>query len=182
MADEENLGSRLRKARDRMGKSQNEICELAGIPKVQTLSSYERGVNSPPLDALKRLSEIYEVSTDYLLFGEEYAARTAKNDKYYLSQLVYAADKLHLPVRPLNDKQDMPWDNRPCSIVLGDQIPLDSEASSIVGSFIDKWIRLRNAKASGAIDWDDYDSIIAKRLDEVPDDIEFLSSIGELPF
>lgn len=175
MADKE-LGARLKEARVRKNKSQAEVCELAEIPKVQTLSAYERGVNSPPLETLKKLSEIYDVSADYLLFGREYASKTEYGDKYYLSQLVYAVDKLDLMVCAIADEQSLPWEPK-YKILIDEKISSDDKTR--LSAFIGKWVRLRNARESGAIDWDDYDSIIAKRLEEVPDDISFSNP---LPF
>ena len=50
------FGARLKKAREDAGKKQVEVCNIIGIPKVQTLSAYERGVNFPPIETLKKLA------------------------------------------------------------------------------------------------------------------------------
>lgn len=180
MADKE-MGIRLKEARTRKKKSQAEVCELADIPKVQTLSAYERGINSPPLETLKKLSVIYDVSADFLLFGREYTSKTAQNDKYCLSQLVYAVDTLQLPISMIDDEQSNSWGlmSRSYKIVIGGGTLHDGKQLSV---FMDKWVRLRNARESGAIDWEDYDSIIAKRLEEVPDDISLSDIFEPLPF
>lgn len=93
MADEikkKAVGDRLKGARKKAGLSQAQVCEKAKIPKVQTLSSYETGQNTIPLERLMTLSEIYSVSTDYLLFGKE-LKRT-----YTLSDFAQMLDDMNL--------------------------------------------------------------------------------------
>ncbi|MCY9411989.1 helix-turn-helix domain-containing protein, partial [Bacillus haynesii] len=50
--------------------SQEKAAEKVGITK-SVLSNYERDYRDPDTKTLKRLSDIYEVSTDYLLGKEE---------------------------------------------------------------------------------------------------------------
>ena len=181
MADKE-LGARLKEARTRINKSQAEVCDLLDIPKVQTLSAYERGVNSPPIETLKRLADLYDVSADYLLFGRAYTAPITKNDKYYMTKLVEAGDKLQCPITMVEDDTTMPWETPVYCIQIGGLISCDQMSRNAVQLFLDKWAQLRRARSSGAIDWDDYNSIITKRLEEIPDDIEFLASFAKFPF
>lgn len=60
------LGSRLKELREEKGMTQKDIAELLGISDVG-LGNYERGVRNPDPDTLKRLSEIFNCSVDYLL-------------------------------------------------------------------------------------------------------------------
>jgi transcriptional regulator with XRE-family HTH domain len=64
------LGRRLRLARKDKGYSQVYVSEVTGINN-KTLSSYERDYSKPDIDTLARLSELYEVSLDYLITGKE---------------------------------------------------------------------------------------------------------------
>lgn len=59
------LSKRLRSARERKGLKQIQVYERTGIHN-KTLSGYENGVSEPDTDTLKKLSEIYEVSIDWL--------------------------------------------------------------------------------------------------------------------
>lgn len=60
------LGSRLRKARERKGWSQTFVCQKLGISN-STLSGYERDYREPDADMISTFAELYEVTTDYLL-------------------------------------------------------------------------------------------------------------------
>ncbi|MFT0802991.1 helix-turn-helix transcriptional regulator [Bacillus swezeyi] len=64
------LGERLKIARENKKWSQEKAAEKVGITK-SVLSNYERDYRDPDTKTLKRLSDIYEVSTDYLLGKEE---------------------------------------------------------------------------------------------------------------
>jgi transcriptional regulator with XRE-family HTH domain len=64
------LGRRLRMARKNKGYSQVYVCEATGINN-KTISSYERDNSRPDIDTLAKLSELYEVSLDYLVTGKE---------------------------------------------------------------------------------------------------------------
>ncbi|MEM5012118.1 helix-turn-helix transcriptional regulator [Niallia taxi] len=60
------LGERLKKARERKGLSQIEVFRRTHINN-KTLSRYEKDGTEPDTETLKVLSDLYEVSTDYLL-------------------------------------------------------------------------------------------------------------------
>lgn len=55
-----------------------------------TLSSYERGINEPPIDTLLNLSKIYKVSIDYLISGQEFKI-SFKNEEIesFLKYLIF---------------------------------------------------------------------------------------------
>ena len=60
------FGIRLRIARHLKDISQAELSSELGIAQI-TLSRYENGIFDPPLYTVKRLAELLNVSTDYLL-------------------------------------------------------------------------------------------------------------------
>jgi len=60
------VSERLRQARSRVGMKQAEAARLLGVT-ASVLARYESGLNDPPSTNLRRLAEIYDVSTDYLL-------------------------------------------------------------------------------------------------------------------
>ncbi len=60
------LGYRLRLARERQGLTQTRVMELTGINN-KTLSGYENGVSEPDLRTLAVLLKLYRLSADQLL-------------------------------------------------------------------------------------------------------------------
>lgn len=60
------IGERITKARRYLGMNQKELCEKVQINEA-TLSRYENGIREPKACVLSKLSEVLEVSTDYLL-------------------------------------------------------------------------------------------------------------------
>lgn len=56
----------LKKIRKNMNLTQDEVAEMLGIPK-PTYSHYETGRNEPSLSILKKIADILNCSTDYLL-------------------------------------------------------------------------------------------------------------------
>ena len=149
------LGSRLKQAREQSGMKQSEVCESAGIPKVQTLSAYERGVNSPPLETLKNLARLFGVSTDWLLFGECCAPMKEKTPHEYVAQLVYAADHL---------KMSFQHEYLPGSFDHIVTLNLFSSPYKEMDSFVEKWERLRELLDKKIIEQHEYDELMKQRL------------------
>ncbi len=65
-----NLGYRLKKARNEKRLTQMEVAKIIGISH-GTLSGYEREYRDPDTETLSKLSNLYDVSLDWLLTGEE---------------------------------------------------------------------------------------------------------------
>lgn len=63
------LGVRIASMRKRAGFSQAELAKRLGI-SASAMGMYEQGRREPPLDIVVSLSELLEVSTDYLLTGK----------------------------------------------------------------------------------------------------------------
>lgn len=57
---------RIKELREQSGHTQSEIASLLNMPLV-TYRSYETGFREPNLDVLVQLSEMYNVSIDYIL-------------------------------------------------------------------------------------------------------------------
>lgn len=60
------LGKRLRYAREGKRLSQVDVFKKTGINN-KTLSRYENDGTEPDADSLRRLAELYEVSTDWII-------------------------------------------------------------------------------------------------------------------
>lgn len=64
------LSERLQKLRKKSGDSQEQLAEKLGVSR-QAVSKWENGQGSPDLDNIIKISENYDVSTDYLLKGTQ---------------------------------------------------------------------------------------------------------------
>lgn len=60
------FGKRLKLLRDKTGKSQEDIAKAIGISRAR-YSHYENNHVEPDMSLIRQLSELYNVSTDYLL-------------------------------------------------------------------------------------------------------------------
>ncbi|MEC1900706.1 helix-turn-helix domain-containing protein [Bacillus atrophaeus] len=71
------LGKRLKAARKKCGLSQIQVAEKLNISN-QVISNYERDFRDPDTKTLKQLSDLYNVSTDYLV-GRQTTENTNDN-------------------------------------------------------------------------------------------------------
>ena len=75
------LGQRLKWARKKSGYSNQDVpAEKIGLTG-KTLSNYERDYRSPDPETLKKLAELYDVSTDFLVGKEEKDKPKSKLDQ-----------------------------------------------------------------------------------------------------
>lgn len=65
-----NLNERLQDMRKKAGYSQEQLAELLGISR-QAVSKWESGQGNPDIDNIIKLTKVYQVSADYILFGLE---------------------------------------------------------------------------------------------------------------
>lgn len=68
------LGEKLKSLREKSGKTQQEIANLLCLNRV-TYTQYENNKRIPPLESLKKLAEIYNVTIDELT-GREVTVKT----------------------------------------------------------------------------------------------------------
>lgn len=60
------FGKHLQDTRQKAGYSQSQVHKLLGISK-GSMSAYERNINAPSIENVKRLAKLYKVSVDYLV-------------------------------------------------------------------------------------------------------------------
>jgi len=60
------LADFLKAKRVAAGLSQRDVADKLGYSTPQFVSNWERGVSHPPINALKKLGELYKVSSDDL--------------------------------------------------------------------------------------------------------------------
>lgn len=66
MKENKLLADFLRDKRIESGHSQMDIAKKLGYTSAQFVSNWERGLSSPPIHTLRRLSELYSVPPDML--------------------------------------------------------------------------------------------------------------------
>lgn len=94
-----NLGSRLKKAREKKRLTQQEVAEKLGVSN-GAISGYERNYRDPDTEMLKRLANLYDVTVDYLtgnVIKEEQATYKTDEDKLYQKAKKAAEDIFDLP-------------------------------------------------------------------------------------
>lgn len=64
------LGQRIQKGRKEAGLSQEELAEQLGVSR-QAVSRWENDNGYPEIEKIIRLSQIYQVSLDYLVGNEQ---------------------------------------------------------------------------------------------------------------
>jgi transcriptional regulator with XRE-family HTH domain len=87
----DSLGSRLRKAREDKRLSQVDVFKKTGINN-KTLSRYENNGTEPDADSLKRLSEVYEVTTDWIIGGGNQKESALALPKSELDRIISATE------------------------------------------------------------------------------------------
>lgn len=94
------LGKRLKYEREKKNWSQVFVANKLGITNT-VLSNYERDYRDPDTETLRRLAELYQVSTDYLLTGKE----TNKPPREDISDAFYKFGKLTDKEKEFLEKQ-----------------------------------------------------------------------------
>lgn len=99
--ENKNLAKRLRNLREEKGYLQKFVADKIGV-RSNTLSGYENGTRSPDPDMIIKLSELYNVTTDYLL---------GKSDSRHLS--ASDEDEIDEEIQELTSKIKVWYKNEP---------------------------------------------------------------------
>ncbi|MDM5239066.1 helix-turn-helix domain-containing protein [Bacillus cereus] len=78
----ETLGDRLKYEREKRGWSQVYIAEKLGMKRSSTYANWEYNIRQPDNEMLIKLSEVLEVSTDYLLGNSNKFDKIISNEEY----------------------------------------------------------------------------------------------------
>ena len=93
------FAKRIKALRLQKGISQGEIAKKIGIHKIN-YGRYERGESQPSAETLTKLADVLNVSTDYLLEGEEQDAIVANFEDRDLLKIFSKVETL-----PLEEKE-----------------------------------------------------------------------------
>lgn len=77
------IGSKIKEARTKTELTQEQVAEELGVSR-QTVSNWETGKSYPDIVSVIKMSDLYDVSLDYLLKGKE--AETMTNYMNYLEE------------------------------------------------------------------------------------------------
>lgn len=88
MHNKEEVGAAIRRARERLGITQQELAEQAGFPNLQTISDVERGVRDLKARELHRLAKSLLTTYDVLL-----GARNEPNSRVFWRRGTTALDR-----------------------------------------------------------------------------------------
>ena len=72
-----NIADRIQYLRKQRGLSQEELADKIGVSR-QAVSKWESEQSTPDLDKIIVMSDLFEVTTDYLLKGIEPVSTTSK--------------------------------------------------------------------------------------------------------
>lgn len=78
------LGENIRFLRTKKGYSQDDIANKLGYKSFTTIQKWESGVSEPPLKALKKISEIFNIDMNDLATKKLSTDTSSDNDVYYL--------------------------------------------------------------------------------------------------
>ena len=82
------IGKRIQSRRKQQGFTQEQLADMMNV-SIQMISNLERGNKAIRIDNLINLSEILDVSTDYILTGKE----TVNDIQYMTSRIERLSDK-----------------------------------------------------------------------------------------
>lgn len=91
---QEEMKERIKGLRNKKGITQGKLGEVLGVSQ-NAISLIEKGTNKPTVQQIEILSRFFEVSADYLLFGEENIEpiereilKTIRDDKTLYGKLI----------------------------------------------------------------------------------------------
>lgn len=88
-----NMADRIQNLRKAKGMSQEELADQIGVSR-QAVSKWESGQSTPDLEKIIMISDLFEVTTDYILKGIEPVSATNKKtiqSLYWGFMIIFAA-------------------------------------------------------------------------------------------
>lgn len=98
MVDLVEIGKRIQGRRKQMGLTQEQLADKMDV-SIQMVSNLERGNKSVRIENLIKLSEILNISTDYILTGKE----TAEDMQVLIEQMTSLSQKERKMMKLLMD-------------------------------------------------------------------------------
>lgn len=169
----EQLGDRVRKLREGRNMTQTELSEILGMKTYTTVSKWEKNENFPKGKDLKKLAEIFNVTSDYLLglTDDKLKKITTQNEK---TEIISIYDQLEEPrqEKVLNYAKEQLEEQESSSIISIFDKPQDNE------DYITDYVEGLVAAGHGTFQEDNLHMEVRLRANDVPNEYDTIAKVA----
>ena len=169
----EQLGDRVRKLREGRNMTQTELSEILGMKTYTTVSKWEKNENFPKGKDLKKLAEIFNVTSDYLLglTDDKLKKITTQNEK---TEIISIYDQLEEPrqEKVLSYAKDQLEEQESSNIISIFDKPQDNE------DYITDYVEGLVAAGHGTFQEDNLHMEVKLRASDVPESYDTIAKVA----
>ena len=169
----EQLGDRVRKLREGRNMTQTELSETLGMKTYTTVSKWEKNENFPKGKDLKKLAEIFNVTSDYLLglTDDKLKKITTQNEK---TEIISIYDQLEEPrqEKVLNYAKEQLEEQENYNIISIFNKPQDDE------DYITDYVEGLVAAGHGTFQEDNLHMEVRLRAKDVPNEYDTIAKVA----
>ena len=169
----EQLGDRVRKLREGRNMTQTELSEILGMKTYTTVSKWEKNENFPKGKDLKKLAEIFNVTSDYLLglTDDKLKKITTQNEK---TEIISIYDQLEEPrqEKVLNYAKEQLEEQESSNIISIFNKPQDDE------DYITDYVEGLVAAGHGTFQEDNLHMEVRLRANDVPGEYDTIAKVA----
>lgn len=169
----EQLGDRVRKLREGRNMTQTELSEILGMKTYTTVSKWEKNENFPKGKDLKKLAEIFNVTSDYLLglTDDKLKKITTQNEK---TEIISIYDQLEEPrqEKVLNYAKEQLDEQENSNIISIFNKPQDDE------DYITDYVEGLVAAGHGTFQEDNLHMEVRLRANDVPNEYDTIAKVA----
>ena len=169
----EQLGDRVRKLREGRNMTQTELSEILGMKTYTTVSKWEKNENFPKVKDLKKLAEIFNVTSDYLLglTDDKLKKMTTQNEK---TEIISIYDQLEEPrqEKVLNYAKEQLEEQENSNIISIFNKPQDDE------DYITDYVEGLVAAGHGTFQEDNLHMEVRLRANDVPNEYDTIAKVA----
>lgn len=169
----EQLGDRVRKLREGRNMTQTELSEILGMKTYTTVSKWEKNENFPKGKDLKKLAEIFNVTSDYLLglTDDKLKKMTTQNEK---TEIISIYDQLEEPrqEKVLNYAKEQLEEQENSNIISIFNKPQDDE------NYITDYVEGLVAAGHGTFQEDNLHMEVRLRANDVPNEYDTIAKVA----
>lgn len=169
----EQLGDRVRKLREGRNMTQTELSEILGMKTYTTVSKWEKNENFPKGKDLKKLAEIFNVTSDYLLglADSKLGKITAQSEK---NEIISIYDQLEeqRQEKVLDFAKEQLEEQENSNIISIFNKPQDDE------NYITDYVEGLVAAGHGTFQEDNLHMEVRLRANDVPEDYDTIAKVA----
>ena len=169
----EQLGDRVRKLREGRNMTQTELSEILGMKTYTTVSKWEKNENFPKGKDLKKLAEIFNVTSDYLLglADSKLGKITAQSEK---NEIISIYDQLENPrqEKVLDFAKEQLEEQENSKVTSIFDKPQDDE------DYITDYVEGLVAAGHGTFQEDNLHMEVRLRANDVPDEYDTIAKVA----